>query len=273
MNARAEAARVARDLRAARVPNAAFEAELLVRAASGLSRSAYFAGPEIAPEATQRLDELARRRGEREPFAYICGKREFFGLEFEVGPGVLIPRPETEILVETALAALEDMPGATVVDAGTGSGAIAVSIRRKAPHARVTGIDISSGALAVARRNAAELAPGVEFVRGDLLTGIRNADIVVANLPYIPSSVIPTLEPEVRDWEPLFALDGGADGLDLIRRLIEDCGHRVRPRLLALEVGIGQAPEVAALGEALGATPSVLDDLAGIQRVVCLRWA
>lgn len=274
MNARSEAARVAKELRAARVPDADFEAELLVRAAAGLSRPEYFARPELSPEASARLDELARRRAAREPFAYISGMHEFFGLEFEVGPDVLIPRAETEALVETGLAEIETVPGAaTVIDIGTGSGAVAVSVALYAPTAHLVAIDVSRRALAVARSNASRLGAEVEFAQGHLAAAVGRADIVLANLPYIPTLVLATLEPEVRDWEPRLALDGGPDGLRLIRELVDDCAGRLRPRLLALEVAIDQADVVGSYGEATGAEIEVVADLAGIDRVVCLRWA
>ena len=272
MSARAEAARVAQGLKAAGVPDSAFEAELLVRTAAGLTRPEYFANPELDGPARDRLTELTSRRAQREPFAYIARSREFFGREFFVTPDVLIPRPETETLVEVGLAELKRNPNAVVVDIGTGSGAIAVSVAASAPHATVVGIDVSIAALAVARANAARLSPSVRFLRASLASAVGHADVILANLPYIPSRVIATLEPEVRDWEPRHALDGGADGLDLVRALIDDCGRRRRPRLLALEVAVGQDVSVARYGRSLGAGVTVARDLAGIERVVCLRW-
>ncbi len=273
MSARAEAARAARSLKAARVPDAAFEAELLVRTAAGLTRPEYFANPDLDGEARERLEDLIRRRSMREPFAYITGRREFFGREFAVTPDVLIPRPETETLVEVGLAEVKRNPNAVVVDVGAGSGAIAISVAVEAPQATVVGVDVSATALGVARGNAARLAPSVRFVRGNLADALGHADVVLANLPYIPSRTVLTLEPEVRDWEPRRALDGGPDGLDLVRALIDDCARRLRPRLLALELAVGQDVAVSRYGESLGASVSVVRDLAGIERVVCFRWA
>lgn len=272
MSARAEAARIAKSLAAAGVPDSPFEAELLTRTAAGLSRPQYFADPVLSQDVRQRLAELASRRAAREPFAYITGHREFFGIEFAVGPDTLIPRPETELLVELALEELRTAPGATVADIGTGSGAVAVSVSVHAPQATVIGVDVSPGALRVATGNAARHRANVHFVRADLTRAIRACDIIVANLPYIPTDAIAGLEPEVRDWEPRLALDGGRDGLDLVRGLIADCAERLRPRLLALELGVGQAAEVVRIGHGLGAVTQVLRDLAGIERVVCLRW-
>ncbi len=247
------------------------EAELLVREAAGLTRAAYFGDLPPAPGWETRLAALLDRRLGREPLAGILCRREFYGLEFEVGPAVLVPRPESELLVEVALA--EIRAGDIVVDVGTGSGCLAVSIAVRAPQATVVGVDLSRPALALARRNAARHRATCSLVAGDLLAGIRRADVVVANLPYIPTAAIPALQPEVRDWEPRTALDGGPDGLTLIRRLVADCGSRLRPRLLALEVGLGQASAVNTLCREQGAATDVLPDLTGIERVVRARWA
>ncbi|HKS91786.1 MAG TPA: peptide chain release factor N(5)-glutamine methyltransferase [Tepidiformaceae bacterium] len=273
MNARAAAARVRSQLTEAGVPDAAFEAELLVREAGGLSRTAFFVGASLDCAAQHLLSQLAERRAAREPWAHLSGTREFCGLAFAVGPGVLIPRPETETVVEIVLDELRRAPGAVVVDAGTGSGCIATAIAANAPQARVITIEASQAALPLAQRNFAAHGVPVALVRGDLAASVSSADIVVANLPYIPTSTIASLEPEVRDWEPRLALDGGPDGLDLIRRLIEDCAVRLRPQLLALEVMSGQAGEVSRFAEARGARTSRLRDLAGIERVVTARWA
>jgi release factor glutamine methyltransferase len=272
VNARAAARIVAATLTEAGIPDASIESELLVRHAASLTRSQYFADTELAAAATAMLDNLLQRRLRREPAAYISGTREFYGLAFEVTAAVLIPRPETELLVEIALGELKTAPDSTVVDVGTGSGAVAVAIAANAP-ASVVATDVSAGALALARRNARRNALPVQFLRSNLATAIGHADIVVANLPYIPTREIPQLQPEVRDWEPRIALDGGADGLDLVRVLIADCAKRLHPRLLALEVALGQADAVACLGRSFGARAEILNDLAGIERVVCLRWA
>jgi len=273
MNAREVAGAAARRLEAAGLEDARFEAEVLVREAAGISRAAYFAGAVLEGEARRRLEAWLERREQREPLAYITGWREFYGRRFAVGPGVLIPRPETELLVEIALEELRGAPGATVVEVGTGSGAVAVSVAAEAPAARMAATDISPVALRFARLNAAAHAPRVQLLLGNLATPIRRADIVLANLPYIPSAEIDALEPEVSRWEPRVALDGGPDGLRLVRELIADCAVRLRPKLLALEVGFGQAEPVAALGRAAGARAAFVADLAGINRVVCLRWA
>ena len=273
MKARDAAARAVPELRAAGVADPEFEAELLIRTAGALSRSSYFAGAELLPGQCAELEALIGRRSAREPFAYICGRREFFGLDIETTPAVLIPRPESELLVEIVVDAARSARPSVVADIGTGSGCIAIAIARALPGTTVVGSDLSAAALAVARRNAAWHGLDVQIVRADLATALTTADIVVANLPYIPTADIEDLEPEVRLWEPRGALDGGGDGLDLVRRLLYDCAHRLKPRLLALEVGIGQSATVAMLGRQAGAHATVIRDLAGIERVVCLRWA
>lgn len=272
MNAREVAGAAARRLEAAGLEDARFEAEVLVREAAGITRAQYFAGAILEGAARHRLQQWLARREQREPLAYITGWREFFGRRFAVGRGVLIPRPETELLVEIALHELRPNPASLVLEVGTGSGAVAVSVAAEAPAAQVLATDISTAALQFAALNAAAHAPGVQIIRADLARPIRRADIVLANLPYVPSGEIDALEPEVSRWEPRVALDGGTDGLRLIRALIDDCAHRLRPRLLALEVGFGQAEAVAALGHGAGATVAVVRDLSGIDRVVCLRW-
>lgn len=272
MNARELGRLVQGQLEAAAIPGAAFEAEYLVRSVTGLNRATYFTGSAVAGRALAEVQGAVARRLHREPAAYITGTREFFGLAFAVTNAVLIPRPESELMVEAALAALGEHPRARVADIGTGSGCIAIAVAANAPGARVTGIDRSASALRVAAMNARTHAAPVTFVQGDLLGPVGAADIVLANLPYIPSGDIAGLQPEVRDWEPRVALDGGHDGLTVVRRLIRDCADRVRPRLLALEVGAGQAAAVACLCTRAGAAVEVVPDLSGIERMVVARW-
>ncbi len=267
-----EAARaLACRLSAANIDDPELEAEVLVRTATGLSREQFYAG---APATLERLEALVERRLTREPLAYITGTREFYGHAFEVTPAVLIPRQETELLVEMAISATRDHPGALVVDVGTGSGCIAASIALARTDAGPTlGLDASADTLRVARRNATRLGASVALVQSNLAMTIGAADVVVANLPYIPQATIPALAPEVREWEPREALDGGADGLDLIRPLIDDCGRRLRPGLLALECDPAQAAEIGRLMQrAGGAAVEVHRDLAGSERVVSCRW-
>ncbi len=265
------------------------DAEVLLAEASGRSRAALVAGPaaELEPAAARRFGELVRRRLRREPVAYIVGRRGFRNIELAVDPRVLVPRPETELLVEVAL---ERQP-ARVLDVGTGSGAIALAVADELPACAVTATDTSAAALEVARANAARLglADRVRFLAGSLPEeaaatdpGDRGAepasDLILANLPYVPESDWPTLQPEVREWEPREALLAGPDGLDAIRALLISLGGRSSRRIadgnttaaaVALEVGEGQAPAVAALVREAGfGSVEVRRDLAGIERVV-----
>lgn len=237
----------------------------------------------ITPEEWTLYDRLLSRREAREPFQYLVGSQEFMSLDFVVDAAVLIPRPETEILVEAVLDLVEDAgtrtQGPCVLDVGTGSGAILVTLANYIRTLEGTGIDCSSDALERARGNADRLgvAERLDFVLGDLLEPVRAGgqvfDYVVANLPYIPSVEIEGLEPEVRDHEPRLALDGGFDGLALIRRLVAEVEQVLRPGgWLALEVMAGQAPRVMDLLEGWAAV-QVRHDLAGIERVVLARSA
>ena len=275
MSAREVGRKIGRRLSAAGIPDADFEAELLVRHASGLSRTEYFAGAEIPDDRRPALCPVVKRRVRREPFAYIRGTREFMGMEFLVSPAVLIPRPETELLVETAV--VRAPANALIADIGTGSGCIAISTKTLRPDATVIASDVSVEALSIARENALRLDAAIEFVRGDLTRHLYASPdqplVILANLPYIASQDVETLEPEVRDAEPRLALDGGADGLELFRRLVEDCATRLQPALLFLEVAAGQAADVSDLLKRAGAGVEILPDLAGIERVVVGEWA
>lgn len=272
MKARAAAARVRAELEAAGIPDAAMEAEVLTRHAGGLSRSAFFADAPVADGSCARLDTLVTRRLRREPTPYLTGAREFHGIDLLVGPGALIPRPETELLVEVGLGELQHAPESTVLDVGTGCGAVAIAVASEAAKARVIATDVSADALRIAARNVRHHGVAVALVQGDLARGVARADIVLANLPYVPAGYVDGLQPEVRQWEPRVALDGGDDGLDFVRALLADCGARLRPRLAAFELGMEQAEPVAELAEGLGAEACILHDLAGWERVVTARW-
>jgi release factor glutamine methyltransferase len=212
------------------IEEAPLETELLLGFALGLERSMLYASLEEAvPERAQRtMESLVQRRLHREPLAYIVGKREFFGMEFQVRPGVFIPRPETETLVEQAvLLAKTRFPqdDLLIADIGTGSGALAVSLAKALPSTSVYATDISETALATARANAN--ANGVQdritFLQGNLMEPLtRRMNVVVANLPYLRRDRIPCLEPEISRFEPVEALNGGTDGLDLVRRLLRN---------------------------------------------------
>jgi release factor glutamine methyltransferase len=224
------------------------------------------------------LNAAAARRARREPLAYILGTRPFFGLTLRVTPDVLIPRPETEILVEVALAEIARTGARRVVDVGTGSGAIAVAIAAHAPEVRVFATDISPAALAVARENAAVcgVAARITFFEGDLLepvAALAPFDIIVSNPPYIAPEEVARLEPEVRDYEPHVALGTHPDPLHFHRRLSVEAPPLLAPGgLLAVEIGIGQADAVTRLWRAAGLEEvTVTADLAGVPRVVAGR--
>jgi release factor glutamine methyltransferase len=266
-------------LRGAGIEQAGLEARWLLARVLNISESSLLAHPNAAvdPADASRYRQAVRRRARREPFAYVVGERELYGRTFLVDRRVLVPRPETETLVEEALAVLKfracmpDRP-ALVVDVGTGSGAIACVLAQELPRATVVACDISADALAVAalNRDRLSLRDRLHLVRGNLLDWLRQpADLVVANLPYIPSARVPTLMPEVADWEPRQALDGGPDGLDLVRALLTDARRVVRPGgTILLELD----PEQMAPAQTLlpNADTRVVRDLAGLDRVLRL---
>jgi release factor glutamine methyltransferase len=247
------------------------DAELLLAGALGVERVALVTDPrrEVAGPAVRAFQDAVRRRSAgREPVAYILGRRGFRYLELAVDPRVLVPRPETELLVEVGL----ELPaGARVVDVGTGSGAVALALKHERPDLDVSGAEVSAGALAVARANAARLGLDVQFVHGDLLEGVGEVDAVLSNPPYVAERERATLAPEIVRHEPPGALFAGTDGLDVIRRLVPAVA-RSGARLLAIEVGAGQADAVGELMRDAGfAHVGTRRDLAGIERVVVGR--
>lgn len=260
------------------VESARLDAELLAAEAFGLSRVElymHFDRPLVEQELAG-YRELVRRRLAGEPVAYIVGRKEFWSLDLHVDARVLVPRPDTETLVEQALALLQAMPpresGLRIADVGTGSGAVALALKTERPGDEVFAIDISPDALAVARENAARLGLGITFLQGDLvspLAGLAPFDLIVGNPPYIPSGDIDGLSAEVRS-EPRLALDGGADGLVLVRRLAMDARAILGPDgALAVEIGSGQAAEVVGILNGAGyAGSGTRRDLGGIERVV-----
>ena len=259
---------------------AALDARLLAQHVLGWETATYFTwANEPEPNGfAATYGPLVARRAAREPLPYITGRREFWDLTFEVSPAVLIPRPETELIVEAALDLFPlQTDAATIVDACTGSGVVAIALARERPAARIVATDISSDALDVARRNARRhgAADRVEFVCGDLLDPITSAvDLIVCNPPYVAEGSRPGLQPEVRDHEPSVALFGGRDGLHLVTRLIGGAPSRLRSGgYLVFEFGFGQDVEVETLIEAnphlelLG----LRRDLLGIARTAVAR--
>lgn len=258
-------------------PTPRLDAELLIGHALGLPRI------ELYTNFDRPLDEselaacraLLERRGRREPVAYILGRWGFHGLDLAVDGRVLVPRPETEVLVERCLASLEGIEAPRVADVGTGSGAIALAIKAARPDAVVTATDVSADALAVARANAAALGLEVELVETDLLAGVAGRFALVAsNPPYIGEGEMAGLEPEVAEYEPRLATVAGPAGTEVLERLAAVAPEALEPGgWLVLECGAGQAEAVRGLLAAAGAAESFAEpDLAGIDRVVGGRW-
>jgi release factor glutamine methyltransferase len=247
------------------------DAELLLAHALGTDRASLLREPgqSVAGTAVRAYQAAVRRRAiEREPVAYITGRRAFRELELAVDERVLIPRPETELLVEMGL---ELGVGARVVDVGTGGGAVALALKHERPDLNVTGSDSSSAALAVARANSERLALEVHWVEADLLPRPPEFDAILSNPPYVASGDRARLAPEIIRHEPWEALDGGPDGLAVISRLVERAGS-APARLLAIEVGLGQARSVGELMRAGGfERVETRPDLAGVERVVVGR--
>jgi release factor glutamine methyltransferase len=266
-------------LQAAGVDTPRLDAEVLLAHVLGKERGWVWAHPEVVPAAgdEERFRALLARRLGREPLAYLLGEWEFYGRPFFVTSDVLVPRPETELLVEAVVAWAREQQAATLADIGAGSGAIAITLALELPDAHIIAVDLSPRALAVARRNAERhgAADRVTFLEGDLLEPVRDAgcaplDVIVANLPYIAEEEYSVLMPEVRDHEPPLALRAAEGGLALIRRLISAAPTLLAGSgLLALEVGAGQADVVASLLTETGWRQlRVIDDYGGIPRHV-----
>jgi release factor glutamine methyltransferase len=225
------------------------DAEVLLAYAVGCKRIDLYGlrfAEEAAPEVRQKYKELIRRRIEGCPVAYLVGKKEFHGLEFEVGPAVLIPRPDTEHVILACLAVAKGLPAAAIIDIGTGSGNLAVTLAKKLPAAQVTATDQSKEALEVARANAARqgVSERIRFLHGDLFGPIppgETFDFIVSNPPYIPREELAKLPPGVRDFEPRLALDGGPGGFGVFDRLVEEAPSRLRPGgSILVEIGAPQ---------------------------------
>lgn len=257
------------------IPSPRLQAELLLAHSLSLPRLGLYLQFErdLSTAELEKLRELVRRRAAREPLQHVTGSAGFCGLNLRCTPAALIPRPETEILVEHATRILGESSPGLVIDVGTGTGAIPLALARKYPSHRYLGLDISEEALALATENAAASgsAPpagtSIAWKKGDLLQGMKEtAVLITANLPYLTPSEIESAEPEVR-YDPRLALEGGADGLDLIRRLIPPAFHLTSA--LLLECGPEQAEPVATLAREAGfATVSIHPDLTSRPRIV-----
>jgi len=273
--------KAAKTLRAVGVLDARREASSLLEHATCFDRTVQLTRPEqtLASDKLKLFESIVWRRAAGEPLQYITGRQDFFGLEFEVTPDVLIPRPETELLVDAALELLKEIPSPFICDVGTGSGCIAVSVLRMRKDARAFGLDISLAALAVAERNAERhsvrdrMTPMISDCFAALHPPNTIFSMIVSNPPYIPENDVATLQREVSDHEPRIALTPGGDGLQLIRRLLEDAppflklgGH------MLLEIGFDQSAVVRELIDSrVWTLVDVRPDLQGIPRVVILQ--
>lgn len=276
-----------RCLAAAGIESARLDAEVLLGHVLAVTRAQLIVAADLWLQAdqVQRFEALLQRRLSREPVAYITGRQEFWSLDFQVTRDVLIPRPETERLIEVALTLTGELRSDTplrVLDIGTGSGVIAVSVATELPWAEIVATDVSTVALEVAQRNAArnEVAGRITFLAGDLFAAIAERigrfDLLVSNPPYIRRAEIATLEPEVGRWEPRAALDGGVDGLDFYRRIAAAAWQFLTPNgALALEIGADMGGEVCAIFNQAGRyrDVAVFQDYAGRDRVVGAKVA
>ena len=255
----------------AKIPEAELDARLLLEEVCGTDRNDLLVhgDKEIPPEQCDRYVEYIQRRQKREPLQQITGYQEFMGLRFKVTPDVLIPRQDTEILVEEVMRYVHD--GMHILDMCTGSGCILLSLLKYSNDCEGTGCDISEPALKVAEGNAKELSLNASFVQSNLFENISGKyEFIVSNPPYIPTGVIPTLMEEVRDHEPVSALDGREDGLYFYREIVEKAGEYLYPGgMLFFEIGYDQAEKVSSLMQEAGYQEvTVCKDLAGLDRVV-----
>lgn len=266
----------ARQLQESDVPDARKDAALLTSFVTGRDRVFIIAHPEAELSAAEQsaLRDAVSRRVQREPVQYITGRQEFFGLEFEVTRDVLIPRPETEILVEHAVRFLKTKREPRFCEVGTGSGAIAVAVLYNISDAAAVAADISDAAIEVAKRNASRhgVASRVEFCRSDVFNSVPPGtfDAVLSNPPYVPEADLRSLQPEVRDFEPVVALTGGDEGLCVIERIVRSAPERlIDGGLLSIEIGFNQSTKVRdMLTDEVWADVDLLPDLQGIPRIV-----
>lgn len=263
-------------LKDAGIDQPSIDARLMLEVAAGVTRTEIVTDPyrELTAEQSAMLENFLTRRARREPVSHIIGRKGFWKILLQVNKNVLTPRPETEVIVDEVLKAFPESMPFSMLDLGVGSGTILLAVLAERPAAKGLGIDASEEALAVARDNAAnlDLNNRAALLRGDWTAGLGDAsfDLVVSNPPYIPTSVIETLEPEVRDHEPRLALDGGADGLDAYRLLAPEILRVLKPGgMFAVEIGYDQSKAVEALFSAAGAQQvRTIKDLSTHDRVV-----
>lgn len=253
------------------------DAEVLLAQAVGQERTWLYlhVSDPLDEDQLNQFETLLRRREGRESVAYLLGHKEFFGLEFEVNPHVLIPRPETELLVETAIELAIINEKFTIVDVGTGSGCIAVALAKHLPAASVTAIDASPEALRLARLNAERHDARITFLSGDLLEPVSEpVDLIVSNPPYVSRAELAAAMPEVGIYEPRLALDGGEDGLDVVQRLLPQAGEKLKPGgTLLVEIGSTQGTAVRQLAQIHfpRAVIQIKKDLAGLDRLLVVE--
>jgi release factor glutamine methyltransferase len=255
------------------------EAMSLLGLALKKDKTFIYSRPEHIPSTAEIavFDSFLERRSLREPLQYIAGVQEFYGLEFDVTLDVLIPRPETELLVERGLAILRESGGEDICEVGTGSGCIVVSILHELPGVRATGLDRSPDALNIARRNSEKhgVSERLQLIESDVFDGLSHEtfDVIVSNPPYVPAADIAGLQPEVRDFEPRLALTDDSDGLSIIERIVEHAPrHLKRQGYLILEIGFNQSGAVVGMFDTnLWTAPELAPDLQGIPRIVSAR--
>ncbi len=277
--------RAASQLTAVGVSTARLDAEVLLRHAINGDRAWLLAHmqEELADDPRKAFEQAVERRGRREPLQYITGRQEFWGIEFVVTPDVLIPRPETELIIESALRSVKDRnKPLRIIDLCTGSGCIAVSLAKELPQARTLATDTSPQAISIARGNARrqDVADRIRFFEGDLFGPLEEldihgqVDIIVSNPPYVSSGDFSALQPEVRDYEPKTALLAGPDGTQVQRRIIHEASRfLIKHGLLIMEMGLGQAGPLSHLIRQRKDYGSleILKDLAGIDRVIIAK--
>jgi len=289
MNALSKLGNAREFLKKSGIEDAIREAEMIISRLLGIDRvTLYRDNPQIPEKCISKIDELLRRRAKREPLQYILGYTEFCGLKIKVGKGVLIPRPETELLVEEAIktvtsyklqvASKDNHSSLNILDLCTGSGCIALALAREFPDAQVYGTDISEIAIRYAKENAKlNKIKNVAFIKGSLFKPVKKSlntfDLIVSNPPYIKRNDIKNLQIEIKDWEPVKALDGGEDGLDYYRAIIPEAKNYLKEcGCLMFELGVSQANGIRKMAEDAGfVNISLIKDYAGINRILIAK--